>query len=69
MMKQVWGVQKQTVNDGVLLELGRTPLNFDANFDANFLSKTGNVLFTGMLMPRFWPLFGSQLALICPGLR
>ena len=30
MMKQVLGVQKQTVNDGVLLELGRTPLSFDA---------------------------------------
>ena len=30
MLKQVLGVQKQTVNDGVLLELGKTPLNFDA---------------------------------------
>ena len=30
MLKQVLGVQKQTTNDGVLLELGRTPLCFDA---------------------------------------
>ncbi len=30
MLKQVLGVQKQTTNDGVLLELGRTPLCFDS---------------------------------------
>ena len=30
MLKQVLGVQKQTTNNGVLLELGRTPLSFEA---------------------------------------
>ena len=30
MLKQILGVQKQTANDGVLLELGKVPLNFDA---------------------------------------
>ena len=30
MLKQVLGVQKQTNNDGVFLELGMTPLSFDA---------------------------------------
>ena len=30
MLKQILGVQKQTTNDGVLLELGMTPLSFDA---------------------------------------
>ena len=30
MLKQVLGVQKQTTNDGVFLELGMTPLSFDA---------------------------------------
>ena len=30
MLKQVLGVQKQTTNDGVYLELGKTPLSFDA---------------------------------------
>ena len=29
-LKQILGVQKQTTNDGVLLELGLTPLSFDA---------------------------------------
>ena len=30
MLKQLLGVQKQTTNIGVLLELGRTPLNLSA---------------------------------------
>jgi hypothetical protein len=30
MLKQVLGVQKQTTNDGVLLELGKVPIVFDA---------------------------------------
>ena len=30
MLKQVLGVQKQTTNNGVLLELGKTPLSFEA---------------------------------------
>ena len=30
MLKQILGVQRQTTNDGVLLELGRTPLSLEA---------------------------------------